>query len=100
VVSRTVTYRVADCLRSEKIKDPLVQCRTDFEHKGKGHPMPGYELSTDQIGVSLLGLPQGIHDDRLRFEIEKEVQQVVDQRPALKEVAGAFTEKLNGLVRS
>src|SRR5262249_2858778 len=98
IASRTVTYRVGECLRTSRVTNPFTECRTDFEHKGKGHPMPAYELAMDQIGLPLLGLLDGIHDNRLRFAIETEAHNVVTGRPAFKEVATRFRALLDGLL--
>lgn len=96
VASKTVTFHLSDHLAA----DALVRFRTDFEHKGKGHPMPGFELTTEDIPVQLLGVLQDIHDNRLKSAIEQELQQSVSDRPALKAVTRGFERELDRLLKA
>jgi class 3 adenylate cyclase len=100
VGSRTVVYSLKDKLSgNDHACDPLVDLRTDLEHRGKGFPMPAFEISPSSINsFNLLGCLESIHDNRYRSALAAEIVDVKD-RPALKAVLAGVHKKLDALER-
>lgn len=88
IASKTVTHWINECLNQGGKIDPLIDYRADFMHKGKGHPMPGFELWPDCINPDcLLRLLEQVHKNYYYNVMNKEVDAPINKRPKLGEIA-------------
>lgn len=81
IASRTVTYWTRKCLNTDG--NPLDIFRTDFQLKGKGHPMPGFEIWSDNLDIEkLLCCIKDVHNNqfydaiRNEYEVKNELDNV------------------------
>lgn len=99
IISKTVAYWIqtaSGLKRRANIDDPLSSYRSVFSAKGKGHPMPGFEVNPNDIDTNhLLSAISGIHENRFHSAMSLELTPSVSQRPLLKEVRNNFMNELN-----
>ena len=95
IASKTVTYWAKNCFNvKDSVKDPLEVFRTDFQLKGKGHPMPGFEIWPTCLNEEqLLKCIKDIHDNQFYESITQEIQ----YKQELKKVKEHFISMLNDI---
>jgi len=97
VASRTVMASLQGCVFTGP-GNPLAMLRTDFEHKGKGHPSPGFELWCNMIDSGrLLHELKGLHDDKFHTGLIAEVMPEPSKRPELGTVIHSFLTQMDSL---
>lgn len=95
IASRTVTYWSRACFKTPKDVNPLDIFRTDFQLKGKGHPMPGFEIWPDTLNVDLLlNCVKGIHKNQFYEVIADEN----NKHAELESVSNRFASTIKDLI--
>jgi len=99
VISKTVAYWIKSCSGLKRLGDEgdcMKSYRCVFSAKGKGHPMPAFEVNTDDIETTpLLSALKGVHDNRYYTALSEEMVVRMEDRPLLREVRESFINELN-----
>lgn len=96
IASQTVIYQCRECFKRED--DPMITFKSEFKHKGKGHPLPGYEFWPKCIDTyCLLNLLKNIHKNRFYDAMVGEVTKDIDKRPKLNEVTKKLMKDLDNI---
>lgn len=86
IASRTTTYWAREYLKQKDISgDPLESYRTDFELKGKGHPLPAYEIWPEYLDTTkLLSCIEDPYDGLSYRSLKNELENKTDLKKVIK----------------
>lgn len=79
VISRTVAHWTSKFFQETVA---IEDCRTDFGHKGKGFPLPSFEVALDHPNLHhLLRNLEKVHDNRFRDALRPEIEEGAILKP-------------------